>query len=454
MVKVYPIETLEHDKPIVYYPSSLGPFPSIRKAAFGSASLDAAILPHPEDEESIGISKAVMEGLHIPENAGKLAVFSNDDTLFLGPVIGVFTSGLIDSNTNPAGDRTHSFSKLLETCSSSGAVGFLFTGQAIDWEKNLVKGYFWGDGKWETRLVPFPNVVYDRLPTRKSESRPESKLAKERLQKDYLIPWFNPGFFNKIEIFERLKDSPDAQKYLPETKLFTSIAEARRLLDKYSSIYLKPVNGTLGLGIRHVIAEFPGSTCYCRFRDQHGNNKLLKFNSLHALASTMFGKRGTRNLLIQQRILLLKVDGRPVDFRVHTNRDRSGKWQVSAIAGKKAGFGSITTHVRNGGDVQTLKELFGEKAAAEFERKLSGAALELSEILEDRLDGITAEFGFDFGIDRDGIVWLFEVNSKPGRSIFHHRGMRKYEYLTRKLPIDFAIHLAEKSVKAPEDIYR
>ncbi|WP_316571191.1 YheC/YheD family protein [Neobacillus sp. YIM B06451] len=454
MVKFYPVETIEHDKPIVYYPSRLGPMPSVRKAAFGSASMDAAILPHPDGEESLGISKAVIEELRIPENAVKLGIFSNEDTLFLGPLIGIFTSGLIESSENPAGDRTNSFSKLLETCSSSGASGFLFTGQAIDWEKNLIKGYFFNEGHWETGLVPFPNVVYDRMPTRRSETRPESKLAKERLQQDYLIPWFNPGFFNKLDIFERLKDSQDAQKYLPETHLFTSIAETRRLLDKHGSIYLKPIHGTLGLGIRQVIAEFPGSTCYCRFRDQNGKNKLLKFSSLHALTSKMFGKRGLKNLLIQQRILLLKVDGRPVDFRVHTNKDGKGKWQVTAIAGKQAGFGSITTHVRNGGDVHTLKELFGEKGATEYERKLTRAALELSEILEERLDGITAEFGFDFGIDRDGIVWLFEVNSKPGRSIFHHRGMRKYEYLTRKLPIDFAIHLSEKSVKAPEEIYR
>ncbi|RDU35318.1 YheC/YheD family protein [Neobacillus piezotolerans] len=453
MAKFYPVETLDHDKPIVYYPPRLGPLPAVRKAAFGSASMDAAILPHPEENDSIGISKTVLEGLHIPEGVAKFGIFLNEDTLFLGPLIGIFTSNLIDSSTQPAGERTNSFSKLLDTCGASGASGFLFTGQGIDWEKNLVKGYFFSGGSWESRLVPFPNVVYDRLPTRKSESRPESKLAKERLQKDYLIPWFNPGFFNKLDIFERLKENRHAEKYLPETHLFTSVTETRRLLDKHGSIYLKPIHGTLGIGIRQVIAEFPGSTCYCRFRDQTGSNKLLKFNSLHALTSKMFGKRGLKNILIQQRILLLKVGGRPVDFRVHTNKDGKGKWQVSAIAGKQAGFGSITTHVRNGGDVHTLKELFGEKDAVKYERKLSEAALELSEILEERLEGISAEFGFDFGIDRDGIVWLFEVNSKPGRSIFHHRGMRKYEYLTRKLPIDYAIHLAEKSVKAPEEIY-
>ncbi|WP_240035133.1 YheC/YheD family protein [Neobacillus notoginsengisoli] len=453
-MNVYPIETLDHDKPIFYYPKGFTPGISIKKVAFGTAVIDAVLLPQPQKKDIAVISKAVAEKLRLPETLNKIGLFCDADTLYLAPLIGLFTSNLIDSSEKPAGDRTRFYSKLLDTCSSSGAVGFLFTGNGIDWEHNLIKGYLFAGGKWETRTVPFPNVIYDRLPTRRSENRPEARLAKEKLMKDYMIPWFNPGFFNKFDILNRLKDVPEAQKYMPETLLFTSVDEARRLLDKFGAVYLKPANGTLGMGIRHVIAEFPGSTCYCRFRDKNGKNKLLKFSSLDALISNMFDEAKLKKLLVQQRIILLKVNDRPVDFRVHTNKDGNGQWQVSAIAGKVAGYGSITTHVRSGGDIHTLKELFSEKKSKEVERKLSAAALELSHLLEKKIDGITGEFGFDFGIDRDGIVWLFEVNSKPGRSIFHHSGLRNYEILTRKLTVEYCIYLAEKAVLIPEEIYK
>ncbi|CEG29657.1 glutathione synthetase ATP-binding domain-like protein [Bacillus sp. B-jedd] len=454
LVSVYPIETLDHDKPIFYYPRGFSPGTSIKKIAFGSGLIEAVLLPNPENEETAAISKLVADALHFPEYMDKAGLFCDGDTLFLGPLIGLFTSNLIDSSEKPAGDRSHFYSKLLSTCTEAGAAGYLFTANGIDWEKNLVKGYFFAEGKWKTRTAPLPNVIYDRLPTRKSENRPEAKLAKEKLANDYMIPSFNPGFFNKLDIMNRLSGVSEAQKYMPETMLFTSVNETRRLLDKFGSIYLKPANGTLGMGIRHVIAEFPGSTCYCRYRDNKGQNKLLKFTNLKTLISTMFNESKLKKILVQQRILLLKVNGRPVDFRVHTNKDGKGNWQVSAIAGKMAGNGSITTHVRSGGDIHTLKELFNEKKAKEVERKLSTAALELSNLLEGKMDGTIGELGFDFGLDRDGIVWLFEVNSKPGRSIFHHKGLRTYEALTRKLTIDYCIHLAEKAVLVPGEVYK
>ncbi|MEK1830725.1 YheC/YheD family protein [Priestia megaterium] len=40
-------------------------------------------------------------------------------------------------------------------------------------------------------------------------------------------------------------------------------------------------------------------------------------------------------------------------------------------------------------------------------------------MLEQELNGLIGELGFDFGVDYQGNVWLFEANSKPGRSIFH-----------------------------------
>lgn len=42
--------------------------------------------------------------------------------------------------------------------------------------------------------VPLPNVIYDRLPNRKAENYKPIVRAKRKLEHDYAIPWFNPGF--------------------------------------------------------------------------------------------------------------------------------------------------------------------------------------------------------------------------------------------------------------------
>ncbi|GAA3330126.1 hypothetical protein GCM10020331_081410 [Ectobacillus funiculus] len=51
-------------------------------------------------------------------------------------------------------------------------------------------------------------------------------------------------------------------------------------------------------------------------------------------------------------------------------------------------------------------------------QKLTTAVLLLSESIDTHLDGCIGEIGFDLGLDKTGKVWLFEANSKPGRSIF------------------------------------
>ncbi|MDO7486367.1 hypothetical protein Q5O89_12050 [Peribacillus frigoritolerans] len=78
----------------------------------------------------------------------------------------------------------------------------------------------------------------------------------------------------------------------------------------------------------------------------------------------------------------------------------------------------------------------------------------LSDSIEKNLDGIIAEIGFDFGLDKKGQVWMFEANSKPGRSIFSHPKLKDFELLTRKLSLDYAIYLTEqtitKSISVPQ----
>ena len=86
------------------------------------------------------------------------------------------------------------------------------------------------------------------------------------------------------------------------------------------------------------------------------------------------------------------------------------------------------------------------KIAKEIEQKLTTAAITLSKSIENHLDGIIAEIGFDFGLDKHGQVWMFEANSKPGRSIFSHPKLKEFELLTRKLSLDYAIYLAEQSI--------
>lgn len=454
MRKRYPIEIASNEQLVVFCPPEIAEGRSLEKVAFGSRSIEVKFRVHPESKSRIVISKKVSDLLHFPDFHIPLHAFFENKTLVIGPLIGIFTAGFTSFPFQPIGERTLFFAKLLSVKKTVGALPFIFGEQHIDWEQGLIKGYFYHQNKWEIYEVPFPNVIYDRLPNRKSERNPALKKVKDRLQKDYLIPWYNPGFFNKQDVYDRLEQEATVVNYLPETYPFSSFSAIEAMLSKFGHVYVKPNNGSLGIGVHQILYDKKQDSYFCRYRDREGINRLRKFSSLESLFKNIFSRRSLENMLIQQGIHLLKTDGRSLDFRVHTNKDDQGLWHVTAIAAKVAGPGSVTTHVRSGGAIKTLSEIFPPEERVLYSEKLTAASLLLSEALEKNMEGIIGEIGFDLGIDKDGNVWLFEANSKPGRSIFKHPDLKDFDLLTRKLSMSFAIFLTEQSILNPEEIFK
>lgn len=454
MRKRYPIEISQQLKRTVYYPPELSPLlQNAERIAFGSRSSTAILKAHPHNKNMIVISSDLKEELHFPNLNIPLHVFYENSTLFLGPLVGIFTSGFTPFPLRPIGDRSLFFSKLLSVQKSVGVVPFVFGEQHINWEEGLIEGYFYQKNGWERHIIPFPNVVYDRLPNRRSESQKEQQLVKSRMQHEYLIPWYNPGFFNKLDIYEKLYSDFTVYKYLPETVPFTSFSHIEGMLSQYGSVYMKPINGSLGLGVHQILFDKDENLYFCRYHDQQSVKRLQKFSTLESLINHVFRKRPLGNMLVQQGISLLKKDNRPIDFRIHTNKDANGSWQITAMAAKIAGSGSVTTHVKTGGVIKTLDEIFSHEERDIYVPKLRDAALKLSYALEKQIDGIVGEIGFDLGIDKEGEIWLFEANSKPGRSIFIHPQLKEFDLLTRRLSIAFAVFLTERSIHAPEEIF-
>ncbi|WP_057763640.1 YheC/YheD family endospore coat-associated protein [Cytobacillus praedii] len=453
MRKYFLVEILENSVQKVCIPTHIKANAELTKIAFGTHMIETVIEKH--NRQTIALSRDIAEKLLIPPIKVPMHLFVENDTAIIGPLVGVFTSGFTPFLLRPIGERSLFFSKLLSVKKSIGALPFVFGEQHINWEQGTINGLFYHLDGWKTYEVPFPNVIYDRLPNRKSERQTALKLVKDRLQNEYMIPWYNPGFFNKLDVNDRLQQNEKIHTFLPESYAFSSFSDIEQMLAKYGHVFIKPINGSLGLGIHQILFDKVEGNYFCRYRDHAGENKLIKFSTLESLMRHIFKGKKLNRMLIQQGIYLLRADKRPVDFRVHTNKDANGRWVVTAIAAKVAGAGSVTTHVKSGGVIKTVEEVFPAlEEQREVKEKLADAAIKLSAALEESMEGIIGEIGFDLGIDRNGSVWLFEANSKPGRSIFSNPQLKEYDQLTRKLSLAFAIYLTERAISQPEEIFK
>lgn len=414
------------------------------KIAFGSRTALCLLEPHPEGKDEWVLSDDVWHMLHIPFETS-IHAFQNDQTLHLGPLIGIFTAGFTSQPLRPIGERSIMFSKYLRPSSDIGGYTFIFGAHHIHWEKGTLEGLFYTSTGWQKRTIPLPSVVYDRVPNRKVEQHDKIRMIKHRLQNEYLIPWFNPSFFNKWEMYTLLKKHDDLASIVPETVLNPTLSQLKALFNHYHTLYIKPVHGSLGSGIHKITVTSDGSY-YCRFRD-NTTNRLRRYQSLEHLITTQFDEQSLTFMIAQQGITRIKIDDRPLDFRVHTNKDEHGEWLTSTIAAKVAGKHSITTHLNNGGKIMTVRELLpllGDYR--ESLEQLPSIAQTISRVLDLDYPGTIGELGFDFGIDKEGHIWLFEVNARPGRSIFKHPDLKHDALVTRTLPLQYATYLVRQEL--------
>jgi hypothetical protein len=392
----------------------------------GGERVPAAIKRINKAGNHLYLASGVRRGIKIPKPGGVYLRSQQEGEVQIGPLIGVLSDGPTSSPTNPFGSRTAFIKQLLRQGSRISYI-FAFTPRDIHWGDETVNGYFLNEaGRFVRKRVPLPDVVYNRLPSRRAETTNTISQLRDRFVRRR-IPFFNWSFFNKSDIYRLLEKDPTVGRYVPESIMSPTPEQIKEMLDRHSLVYYKPNSGSLGNGI-YRLSYIPRSGYYARYR-KNGRNALLRFSSFNSLMRTLQARHGRalRGYVAQQGIRLIEIDNCPIDFRFHMHKNGKNQWVVVGIGAKKAGKGSVTTHLKNGGSLltpeQALSRAFGSRAD-EVLRNAKSVAITLAEAIESHQQHLIGEIGFDIGIDRDEKIWMFEANAKPGRSIFKHPSLR------------------------------
>lgn len=374
------------------------------------------------------IPLSLMASLRIPRNGSVLVANNNNKELRIGPVIGILTH--VNNSTSPFGTKTGFIRQIMNTGSSKSFI-FAFSPSSVNWIQETVTGVIPKEGGgWIRKTFPLPDVVYNRLSSRTAEKSAGMEGFKDRFIRRG-IPLFNWSFFDKWDVYKML-DGDDAFRFVPESRINPSADQIKEMLDKHKFIYLKPTAGSLGIGIFRVTYN-PKRGYFVRYR-KGGKNVLIRYGKFDGLMQMLGTGRGRlTNYVAQQGIRLIEIDSCPIDFRFHLTKNGNNNWVVAAIGAKKSGKGSVTTHIRNGGQLMTpeqvLRQIYGTRA----EQILANAketAIKLAEGIENNYNHLLGELGFDIGIDQSEKIWMFEANAKPGRSIFKHPSLKEGDTAT------------------------
>lgn len=350
----------------------------------------------------------------------RLQYKSDTSTLVLGPLIGVFVSrDYPHIPDKPFGSITLFCRELVEACSEQGAYVYFFAPNQVGSSFNNVDGWIYSDG-WRQVSLPIPDIVNNRLTSRKIESRPQVQHFFEKVKLKHSTIVFNEKFLDKAEVFDALRKDDSVIRYLPESHLLRNFSMLKAMCSRHSNVFLKPIRGSLGKGIIRITSS--GTNGFQAMYATTAGTRTQQYSSLMQLYSSLSTKMKTVRYQIQEGLQLIEIQNRPVDFRALVQKNVKGKWIITSIVARTAGSQHFVSNLARGGTLSTALEailksnLQSNVSRNDANKRLQDAALHIAHGIDEQIPAHFGELGIDLALDKNGRVWLLEVNSKPSKS--------------------------------------
>jgi glutathione synthase/RimK-type ligase-like ATP-grasp enzyme len=336
--------------------------------------------------------------------------------------------------------------KLADAGKNEGALVYIFGIQDVDFERTRVRGFVYKDGRWQPAQLPFPDAIYDQVLSRKLETNKHYVKQRERLSSIYGSRIFNDGFFDKWQVHEWLMNDPKVRPHIPQTVRYTNAQYAVAFLRSHHTTFLKPIHGSLGLGIVKVTRHSDGSITY-EIKQQE-QRVYTKVANPEAALKALRGRLKSRPYLMQEGISLATYQDRPFDLRIVLQRDGSGEWKRTKIFARVAKLGDFTSNISSGGEALPVTKVLELIYQQEAKRRRCRSMIRkvstmVTSIIESQSNKQFGELGIDMGVDDHGNVWIIEVNSKPWKSPTTEKGRQDLVDLAFKRPMQYAIRLAQ-----------
>ncbi len=224
------------------------------------------------------------------------------------------------------------------------------------------------------------------------------------------------SYKDKWKKFNILKKSSYLASKLPQTNKMTE-KTLWEMVDQHKQVILKPTQGKGGEGVIQVSKEDNG-------KYQIHTEKNIRFKSGKKKTYYYIKKMMKPAIyMVQERIPLAKVSGRPFDLRVTVQRKRKSSWRITGRLAKVAGSGYIVTNIsRSKGKVIPIESAIRQSSLRGYSTsnllsKVDSIALKAAKQLNKSFPWLCT-VGMDMALDSKGKVWIIEANFTPDHTLF------------------------------------
>ncbi|ULO05888.1 YheC/YheD family protein [Paenibacillus sp. 19GGS1-52] len=356
------------------------------------------------------------------------------------PVLGILTLYL---NNAKQLEEQSVYRRMIIEGQRMGLDVFVFTPADVHASKEQIHALVYDvkSGTWSRKWRSFPNMIYDRCRIQRSERF--QQLLRFRSRYNHLT-FLNRPLRNKWTIHQTFSQKPRFRQHLPETLLYQSSADLQRMLKHSPVIYVKPANGTGGRGILRI-ERLKGTRNVFDIQGRRQDRRIIapRKVSQSRLESIIRQWCLGGRFLVQQGIPLRLPSGRFHDYRMLVQKNGQGVWELTGMAGRVGAARSVTSNLHGGGHAIRaeilLKQWLGSEEKTEKVMKTAEKlGLEAAAFLEDSF-GALCELALDLAIDREGKIYVLEVNPKPAREVFARSGDSSTYRKALVRPLEYAL---------------
>lgn len=282
-----------------------------------------------------------------------------------------------------------------------------FTPDDVDVDNRKVNALQYIDGKFQPVVCDFPDVIEndERSLWRKDVFSAITKNA----------PFTMHLLGGKLTTFNRIKKSGIYQELLIPDYSINSLAEFTNAVNVFEKFVIKPMRGSQGANVSYFERTVEG------FKVNHrGAISELRPTDLAAFYSEFIGDR---HFLLQKYVDSRTKHGLPYDIRIHVRRGKNARWNLVKLYARIGAGNSIVSNISAGGSMAEAGVFLTAQFGRDKGRSIFNELKLLAKSFPEKFQSLYPEFmidalGIDIGIDSEGKLWIFEVNSCPGAKFF------------------------------------
>ncbi|WP_342552648.1 YheC/YheD family protein [Paenibacillus sp. FSL R7-0652] len=316
----------------------------------------------------------------------------------------------------------------------------------IDLECKTCLAYVKKEDRYVRERIPLPSVIHNRsLQLRGTAQRQITRLLLQGIQV-YNVR----NRYRKDHVHDMLRQDPILRNHLPRA-VKAAPESLAYMMEHYKDLVIKPCSGSIGHGIMRLFQQDGHWKLTCETKAARKGWATFRLNR-GQLPSAALRRIFRHAYLIEERIPLIRYEGRPVDLRVSVQRGRDGLWSVTGMFAKAAPSHTFVTNIAQGGKVMTLAEALGMKEPnAELfrlESRIAMTGLRIAQTLASSLPHL-ADLGLDLGITRNGEIFFIECNGRDQRYGFRKAGMKEHWQMSYSKPMAYGRLLLDQNSIIP-----